>query len=432
MGVLQSFTGWLAEATGAAERITDPMDPRLWGQTLQRAIAGVTVTPEAGDQLGVVQSVKERLAGTVSSLPLMVFERGASGARRPAPEHPLFKLLHRRPNAYQTAQEFRDEATRHLCWWREAVAIIRPDAQGFPIGSLDQVHPSRLVDVKRTDNGRRVYWIRDLPPSSEVRPYSEDEIWHIRKAPLRPDGLRSIPVWETARETLGRAIGVEQFGARFFANSSHAGGVLEHPGKFKDKEEQNLFLEAWRAGGSGPNQHRDRLLLMGAHYSPPGLTNEDSQFLETKKESKYELASLWNMPGHMVGLMDRATFSNIEQQSIEYVVHTLGPWIAAIEQSAERDLLIGEDQDKYFVEFNVSGLLRGDIKTRWAAYAQGRQWGWLSINDVRRLENMDGIGPAGDVYSTPLNMVPAGTAADSDESDDPQDPEDVQEDKDAA
>jgi HK97 family phage portal protein len=114
------------------------------------------------------------------------------------------------------------------------------------------------------------------------------------------------------------------------------------------------------------------------HYSPPALTNEASQFLETKKESKYELASLWNMPGHMVGLMDRATFSNIEQQSIEYVVHTLGPWIAAIEQSAERDLLIGEDQDRYFVEFNVSGLLRGDIKTRWAAYAQGRQWGWLS------------------------------------------------------
>jgi HK97 family phage portal protein len=432
MGMLQSFTGWLAEATGAAERITDPMDPRLWGQTLQRTIAGVTVTPEAGDQLGVVQSVKERLGGTVSSLPLMVFERQASGARRPAPEHPLFKLLHRAPNATQTAQEFFDEATRHLCWWRETFALIEPDQDGFPVGALQQVHPSRVIDVKRVA-GRPVYWIRDLPPSTEIRTYSQDEVWHIRKAPLRPDGLRSIPVWETARETLGRAIGVEQFGARFFANSSHAGGIIKHPGKFKDKEEQSTFLDAWRAGGSGPNQHRDRLLLQGADYTPPALTNEDSQFLETKKESKYEIASLWNMPGHMVGLMDRATFSNIEQQSIEYVVHTLGPWVTAIEQAAARDLLIGEDQDRYFVEFNVSGLLRGDIKTRWAAYAQGRQWGWLSVNDIRRLENMEGIGPAGDVYVTPLNMVPAGTAGDRGSgSANPQDPDDVQEDKDAA
>jgi HK97 family phage portal protein len=431
MGALQSFTGWLAEATGAAERITDPFDPRLWGQALQLTIAGVTVTPEAGDQLGVVQSVKERLGGTVSSLPMMVFERGASGARRPAPEHPVFKLLHSRPGGGQTAQEFRDELTRHLCWWRNAYSIIRPDAAGFPVGSLEQVHPSRVRDVKRV-NGKRVYWIADLPPSTEVRTYSEDEVWHIRKAPLSKDGLRGLPVWETARETIGKAIGVEQFGARFFANSSHTGGVIEHPGKFKDKEEQSNFLETWRAGGSGPNQHRDRLLLHGATYNPPALTNEASQFLETKKESKYELASLWNMPGHMVGLMDRATFSNIEQQSIEYVVHTLGPWIAAIEQSAERDLLIGEDQDKYFVEFNVSGLLRGDIKTRWAAYAQGRQWGWLSVNDIRRLENMDGIGPAGDVYVQPLNMVPAGSSAEDETDEDPQDPEDVQEDKDAA
>jgi HK97 family phage portal protein len=429
MGLLQSFSGWLAEATGAGERIIDPMDPRLWGQSLQQTIAGVTVTPDAGDQLGVVQSVKERLGGTVSSLPLMVFERGPDGTRKPAPDHPLYKLLHTSPGFGQTAQEFRDELTRHLCWWRNCYALIRQDDAGFPVGSLEQVHPSRVVDVKRID-GRRIYWITDLPPSTQVRTYSEDEVWHIRKAPLTKDGLRGVPVWETARETIGRALGVDQFGARFFANSSHAGGVIEHPGRFKDKEEQGNFLAAWRAGGSGPNQHRDRLLLHGAKYTAPGLTNEASQFLETKKETKYELASLWNMPGHMVGLMDRATFSNIEQQSIEYVVHTLGPWITAIEQAAARDLLIGEDQDRYFVEFNVSGLLRGDVKTRWQAYALGRQWGWLSVNDIRKFENMDGIGPAGDVYVSPLNMTPAGGKSPADEN--PQDPEDAQENKDAA
>jgi HK97 family phage portal protein len=432
VNVFQRAVGWLAEASGAAERINDPMDPRLWGMTSALSTAGVTVTPDAAEQLGVVQSVLERLGGTVSSLPLMVFERtGPNGENRtPARNHPLFRLLHRRPNRSQTAQEFRDEAERHLAWWRNAYSIIREDDAGFPIGELEQVHPSRVLDVFLVA-GRRVYRIRDLPPSTEVRTYSEDEIWHIRKAPLTKDGLRGRPVWETARETLGRALAVEQFGGRFFANSSHAGGIIEHPGRFKDKEEQADFLITWRAGGSGPNQHRDRLLLNGAKYTPPALTNEESQFLETKKEMKYELASLWNMPGHMVGLMDRATFSNIEQQSIEYVVHTLGPWIAAIEQAADRDLLVGPDQDRYFVEFNVSGLLRGDLKTRWAAYFQGRQGGWLSINDVRRLENMDPIGPAGDVYETALNMKPAGAPADRGPDDNPQDPADVQEDRDA-
>jgi HK97 family phage portal protein len=431
MNFVQSFTGWLAEATGAAERITDPMDPRLWGQSLQQTIAGVTVTPDNALQLPVVQSVLARLGGTISSLPLMVFERtGPNGeGRRPAREHPVYRLLHSRPNRSQTSQEFRDEQERHLAWHRNAYSIIRPDESGFPVGSLEQVHPSRVIDI-RWVAGVRVYQIRDLPPSTEVRTYTEDQVWHIRKAPLTPDGLRGMPVWETSREILGRGLGVEQFGARFFANSSHAGGVIQHPGRFKDKEEQQNFLDAWRAGGSGANQHRDRLLLYGANYTPPALTNEASQFLETKKESKYEQASLWNMPGHMVGLLDRATFSNIEQQSIEFTVHTISPDVTAIEQSAERDLLIGEDQDRYFVEHNVAGLLRGDIKTRWQAYAWGRQWGWLSVNDIRKLENMDAIGPAGDVYVTPLNMTPA-TGAPSDD-DNPQDPADVQEDKDAA
>lgn len=426
----QRMVAWVAQATGAVPNMDDP---RWWGAPTLGSVSGVMVTPDSALQLGVVQSVLERLGGTVSSLPLMVFERtGANGeGRRLARDHPLFRMLHRRPNRSQTAQEYRDELEKHLAWWRNAYSIIRPDADGFPIGELEQVHPSRVVQVYRGPDGRRYYKIRQLPPSNAVDTYSEDEVWHIRKAPLTPDGLCGQPVWETARETLGRALAVEQFGARFFANSSHSGGVITVPGVFKDKESEADFLRTWREGGAGPNQHRDRVLKNGATYTPPALTNEESQFLETKKEVKYELASLWNMPGHMVGLMDRATFSNIEQQSIEYVVHTLGPWITAIEQAAERDLLIGEDQDRYLVEFNVSGLLRGDLKTRWAAYFQGRQGGWLSINDVRRLENMDPIGPAGDVYETALNMKPAGTASDNDTTDNPQDPEDVQEDRDA-
>ena len=152
------------------------------------------------------------------------------------------------------------------------------------------------------------------------------------------------------------------------------------------------------------------MLLNGVKYARQAVANDESQFLETLKEVSIKLCRLWNMPPHMAGILDKATFSNIEQQSTEYVVYTLAPYIAGIEQAAWFDLLIGEDQDEYFVEFNVAGLLRGDFKTRMMGYAQGRQWGWLSVNDIRRLENQPGIGPEGDQYLVPLNMGPAGAA----------------------
>lgn len=432
----QRAVAWLAEASGANERITDPFDPRLWGQISAMSSAGIAVTADAAHQLPVAQSVLARLGGTVSSLPLMVFERsGPNGEdRKPARNHPLFRLLHRQPNRAMTAQLFRDQIERDLAWERNAICIIRPDLDGFPIGELEYVSPRRLVDIFRGAGGTRHYKIRQPAPSSVVETFSEDEIWHICKAPLTDDGLRGRPVYETSREALGRALAVEQFGARFFANSSHAGGVIKHPGRFKDKDEEGNFLSAWRAAGIGANQHKDRLLLGGADYVPPGLTNETSQFVETRKEMAYSIASLWNMPPHMVGLMDRATFTNIEQQSIEYCVHTIAPDTVAIEQAAIKDLLIGEDQDRYFVEFNLAGLLRGDLKTRWQAYAWGRQWGWLSIDDIRRLENMDPIGAdaGGEQYLTPLNMVPAGTLPPAKSDDEnPKDPGDVQEDNDA-
>lgn len=429
----QRAVAWVAEASGAVPSIDDP---RWWGLPATGTVSGITVTPDGALQLGVIQSVLARLAGTLSSLPLMVFERsGPNGEeRRPAPEHSLFRLLHTRPNLQMTAQVFRDQLERDLAWERNAYCRILPDPEtGAPVGQLDYITPKRVMEVFRGAGGTVFYKVRRDLNSAQTDTLSDAEIWHIKKAPLTDDGLRGRPVYETARETLGRALAVEQFGSRFFANSSHAGGVIAHPGRFRDKEAQQDFLEAWRSAGRGSNQHNDRLLLDGATYTAPGLTNEASQFIETRKEMKYELASLWNMPGHMVGLMDRATFSNIEQQSIEYAVHTISPDTVAIEQAAWKDLLIGGDQDRYFVEYNLAGLLRGDLKTRWQAYAWGRNWGWLSANDIRRLENMDPIGPEGDTYLMPTNMTPAGTPVPDDDrqGDNPQDPEDVQEDIDA-
>ena len=165
-------------------------------------------------------------------------------------------------------------------------------------------------------------------------------------------------------------------------------------------------------------------MLYGADYIPSSVKNNEAQFLESKLEAAKDVCRLFACPPHMAGILDNATFSNIEQQSIEFVVYTLGPLVTALEQAAARDLLIGPDRDRYFVEINVAGLLRGDLKTRWAAFAQGRQWGWLSVNDIRRLENMDPIGPGGDEYLVPLNMSPTGTPQGDGSQDGPNKPAD--------
>jgi HK97 family phage portal protein len=427
MNVFQKAVAWVADAAGANERITDPFDRRLWGLNLSISAAGQTVTSDSALQLDVVQSVLERLGGTGSELPLMIFRRtGETDAdREEARDHRLFPILTRKPAKGFTHALWFDEQLRHLGSWRNAYAVLRPDEMGFPVGELEIVHPSRKEKIERGADGVVRYHFRRLPPAFGADVYTEDEVFHIRKAPLSINGLEGKPVWETGRETLGRAQAVEEFGAFYFANGGSGGGVLEHPGKFATKEDEEQFLTTWRSGGSGRNRHRDRLLKNGVKYTALQVKNDESQFIETKKEMGVSVCRIWNMPPHMAGLMDKATFSNIEQQSIEFVIYTLGPWLTAVEEAINTQLFIGEEQDEYFVEFNVAGLLKGDFKTRWAGYAVGRQWGWLSVNDVRRLEGMKPLGEEGDLYITPLNMVPAGSVPapsfDPDEPDDPAD-----------
>lgn len=383
-----------------------PDDPRAWGASTIVSASGISVTRDAALQLDVVQGVLEVLAGSVSTLPIMVFRRDGD-ANQPARDHPLFRVLHERPNARQTPQEFRDEMTRHLAFDRNAYARILSDGNA-PVSGLEPIHPVRVSQIERGGDGRFYYTIAPVG-TGQQEVLRDDQIWHIRKPPLTVDGLRGVPVWETGREVIGRALAVELYGARFFRNSGKSGGIIKHPGTFRTREDRDLFLETWRAAVTGDNQHSDRLLTHGVDYVPLGVQNDEAQFIETLKQVEIKLCRLWQMPPHRVQSLERATHSNIEHQGIDYVVHTLSPWITAWEEAASRDLLVGDERRTHFVEFNVAGLLRGDIQARYRAYALGRQWGWLSINDVRRLENMAPIGADGDRYLEPLNMAPAGS-----------------------
>ncbi|SEE59929.1 phage portal protein, HK97 family [Rhizobiales bacterium GAS188] len=409
VGLIQRF----ASSIGLMPR-PNPNDERFWSPNTGGGMSrsGVFVTRDIALGIDVVEAVMMNLAGTLASLPLMVFKRvGKEGEKEPARDHPLYRLLHDRPNDRQTSQEFREELFRDLAFDRESFYRIDQDASG-DIADLIHIPVTNIVDVKRNpSNGRIVYTFND-PETNERVSRDQSDIWHIRRSPLTADGLRAKSMLDTHRDVFGRAIAIREYGDDWFRNNGMSGGTLEHPGTFKSKEDQKDFLATWREGSTAANRHRDRLLLFGVKYNPIHVNNEEAQFHESENAAGLSVCRLWNMPPHRVGILNRATFSNIEFQGLEFVVYTLAPFINGFEQAAERDLILrpggdGDDSDEYFLELNVAGLLRGDIKARYGAYAVGRQWGWLSVNDIRRLENLNSI-ENGDIYLEPLNMKEAG------------------------
>lgn len=386
-------------------RDRDMWGARAWGGSSYVSTSGQIVTAETTLSLDAVQGCLEALGGSVSTISFKLFERGENGARREATEHPLYRVLHDRPNASQTAQEFRDEQQRHLAYYRNCYALILSDGSA-PVTGLLPIHPSRVSRIERDGDGTVWYEVRGLGTGATER-IRGDMMWHLRKAPLTVDGLAGRPVFETARETIGRALAVEDYGSLWFNNSGLSGGVLKHPGGFKSVEDREAFLENWRAGRRGPNAHSDRLLTHGVDYVPYSVKNNEAQFLETMKHNELKICRIWQMPPHRAGILEESQYANIEQQSIDYVMYTLAPYISAWEQGVSRDLLVGQERERYFAEFNVSSLLRGDIAARYAAYAVARQWGWLSVNDIRKLENQMPV-TGGDEYLRPLNMSPVG------------------------
>lgn len=219
-----------------------------------------------------------------------------------------------------------------------------------------------------------------------------------------------------AKNAIGLAIATEEYGSKFFANGAAPSGVLEHPGTIKDPQR---VRESWMSQFGGPaNSNKIAVLEEGLKYTPISISPEQAQFLETRKFQINEIARIFRVPPHMVGDLEKSSFSNIEQQSLEFVKYTLDPWVVRWEQSIQRTLLTPEEKKTYFVKFNVEGLLRGDYQSRMSGYATARQNGWMSANDIRELENLDRI-PAedgGDLYLVNGNMLPlnkAGAFADT-------------------
>jgi len=367
-----------------------------------KATSGVTVNETTALNATAVFSAVDILSRTLASLPLPVYRRLQGGGKERATNHPLYSILHNLPNREMTSFELRQALMGHLALWGNAFAEIERDNAGRVIG-LWPLRPDRMT-VMRDEQGL-LYVYRIVKTGQEVA-LRQRNVMHLRG--LSSDGIIGYSPIRLAREAIGLALATEEFGARFFGNGSRPGGVLQHPGKLSDEAAKRL-KKSWEEMHQGLTQaHRVAILEEGMTWQQVGIPPEDAQFLETRKFQVTEIARIFHVPPHMLADLERSTFSNIEHQGIEFVVHTMRPWLVCWEQAIYRDLFLPSERDTYFAEFLVDGLLRSDIKSRYEAYAVGRQNGWLSADDIRELENMNPLpNGQGKVYLVPLNMVPA-------------------------
>jgi HK97 family phage portal protein len=359
--------------------------------------SGKQVTEKNAMQSAAVYACVRVIAETVASLPLHLYRHVEEGKRRDT-LHPLYFLLHDSPNPEMTSFIFRETLMTHLLLWGNAYAQIVRNGHGEIIG-LYPLMPDKM-QVSRAETDELIYLYQSGMKNIAFR---REEILHIPG--LGFDGLLGYSPIAMARNAIGMSMATEEFGASFFQNGAAPGGILEHPGILKDPSK---VRESWNElfKGSG-NANKVAVLEEGMTYKQIGIPPNEAQFLETRKYQTEEICRIYRVPPHLVADLDKATFSNIEHQSISFVVHTIRPWLVRLEQAMNKALLYPAERQRYFIEFNVDGLLRGDYESRMRGYATARQNGWMSANDIRRLENMNLIPKeeGGDLYLINGNMT---------------------------
>ena len=373
--------------------------------------SGKLVTERSAMQMTAVYSCVRILSEAVAGLPLHLYRYKPDGGKEKAFDHSLYRLLHDEPNPEMSSFVFRETLMTHLLLWGNAYAQIIRNGKGEVI-ALYPLMPNKMR-VDRDTNGKLYYeYLHSTDEAGTMKnanviltPY---DVLHIPG--LGFDGLVGYSPIAMAKNAIGMAIACEEYGAKFFANGAAPSGVLEHPGVIKDPQK---VRDAWQSqfGGSA-NSNKVAVLEEGMKYTPISISPEQAQFLETRKFQINEIARIFRVPPHMVGDLEKSSFSNIEQQSLEFVKYTLDPWVIRWEQSLSRALFTEEEKKKLFFKFNVEGLMRGDYQSRMNGYATARQNGWMSANDIRELENMDKI-PAeqgGDLYLINGSMLPMSDA----------------------
>jgi HK97 family phage portal protein len=370
-----------------------PYSPSYW---FSRAQSGVNVNEDIALRYSAFWGCVRIISETIACLPWCVYKKNSRG-RTEDTKSPIYWLLHTQPNPEMGAFVFKELMVRRMLTHGNAYAEIERDASGRPVW-LWPIDPER-VTVDRDERGSLVYKVKNA--NGEEVPISPNDVFHL-KGP-GGDGLTGYSVLRLAAESIGSGTAMDRFGASFFGNGAHVSVVLKHP-KTLSKDASERLTQSIIEKQSGKNALRPMVLEEGMEMERMGVPPEDAQFLESRKFQIGDLARWFRVPPHKLGLLDRATWSNIEQQAIEFVTDAIVPTCIRMEQEADLKLYGRKNVGVYYTKFNVAAIMRGDMKSRYDAYAVGRQWGWLSPNDVLALEDSNPI-KNGDLYLVPVNMT---------------------------
>ena len=351
-----------------------------------KSISGKNVNEFTAMQTSAVYGCIKVIAEAVASLPLHVYKYTDKGKER-APDHKLYYLLHDAPNPDMTAFAFLEMLITHLLLYGNSYFQIIRNGLG-QVMNLYPLSPNR-ISVERDDNGELWYIYTPDEANPNFRKYkqiqlSRDEVLHIYG--LSFNGLVGYSPIAIAKNAIGLSIACEDFGNNFFANGARPSGILKTPTLIKDPQK---LQESWQSMYGGANAGKVAILEQGMEYQPISIPPNDAQFLESRRFQLEEIARIFRVPLAFLNDLEHATYSNVEQQSLNFVIYTLTPYLVRIEQAINKTLFLPSERGKFYVKFNVGGLLRGDIKSRYEAYAIGRQQGFLSSNDIRELEDMN-------------------------------------------
>jgi HK97 family phage portal protein len=365
-----------------------------------KSTAGVVVTPRNAMQVSAVWACVNVRSEDIAKLPVHLYRRRKDGGKERAADHPAYRLLHLAPNPRNTAFEFKQMLQMQCDLRGNAYAVKELDSRGR-VSALWPIESDK-VEILKVDEGKELFYRVTYEGGRQVTVPGEDML-HIRGNSF--DGICGMSPITWQRETIGHAMAAEKYGAAFFGNSAQPNGALVLPTKLSPEAAAKLRAD-WKERFQGPeNAHNLAIFDGGMDWKPIGMTNTDAQFIEARNYQNSEIWRIFRIPPHKVGDLTKATFSNIEMQAIEYVQDCLMSIMERWQQALSRDLLTEAERVDHFFEFLPDALLKGDIKSRYDAYAVGVLNGWLSSNDIRDRENMNRVD-GGDQYFRPMNVVP--------------------------
>ncbi|WP_458462417.1 phage portal protein [Paenibacillus sp.] len=368
--------------------------------------AGMHVDEERALKLITVFSCVRVIAETIATLPLDVFQERPGTGRDKARDHPIHELLHYRPNDEMTSATWRETSTGHLALSGNTYSIITLNGRGVPM----ELYPVdwRLIIPQRNPNTDKIEYVYNDRGKAEIFP--PERVFHVPGWGF--DGIRGYSPIRTAASTMGIGLATQEFTERFYSQGMNIGGVLEHPSGLSDPAYERLKEWLEEKGSGMANSWKPLILEEGMKYSRIPMPLAEAQFIETQKFTRDEICGLFRVPPHMVGNLERSTFSNIEHQSIDFVMYTLMPYITKYEQVMNWRLFTKQEREQgIYVKFNVNGLLRGDYKSRQEGLAIQRQNGVINADDWRDYEEMNPIPDgSGQVYMVNGNMIPSDLA----------------------